>query len=228
MHRPTLVHWTSLKRLIWNLKGSVLHGLHLCRSSSFIIRSFCDADWAGNPEDRTSIGAYLVYLGDSLISWKIYKQKAVARSSTEAEYRAVVAAAAEVNWIQSLPSELQISSSQPFLFCDNVGATYLSSNPVYHSRMKHISIDIHFVRQQVQDGKIKVLHVPSIDQLANLLTKPLPRLRFVTLRNKLGVSDGPSSLRGRNKDKLQTQTPKLKSADQAQSIQEVKLSTSNS
>lgn len=109
----------------------------------------------------------------------------------------MAAAAAEVNWVQSLLSELCISPSPPVLLCDNIGAIYLSSNPVFHSRMKHISIDIHFVRQQVQAGKIRVLHVPSVDQLADLLTKPLPRLRFTSLRDKLGVSDGPPSLRGR-------------------------------
>lgn len=85
MHRPTEVHWSALKRLVRYLKGTVAHGLHLRRSSSLSLRAFCDADWAGNPDDRTSTGAYLVYLGDSLVSWKIYKQRAVARSSTEAE-----------------------------------------------------------------------------------------------------------------------------------------------
>jgi len=81
--------------------------------------------------------------------------------------------------------------------CDNLSSTYLTQNLVYHTRMKHISIDIHFVRALVQQGKLKIQHVSTIDQLADCLTKPLSKARHHYLRNKIGVSDSTPTLRGR-------------------------------
>ena len=82
------------------------------------------------------------------------------------------------------------------LFFDNIGATYLCSNPVNHSRMKHISLDYHFVREQVQSKQIQVSHVSTKDQVADLLTKPLPKLKFEDFRYKMKVTNGDFILRG--------------------------------
>ena len=132
-----------------------------------------DVDWAGKKED-TSTSAHLVFYGRSLISWKSSKQCAVARSSTEAEYRSLTTTSAELTWIRSLLSELCIQVQHvPTIYCDNLSATYLSINPVMHSRMKHIAIDVHFVRDLVQLGILRVQHVSTTDQLVDCLTKPL-------------------------------------------------------
>jgi hypothetical protein len=87
--------------------------------------------------------------------------------------------------------------STPSLYFDNTDATYVCANPVYHSRMKHIALDYHFIREQVNSGQLKVLHVSSKDQLADVLTKPLSRAPFLSFRSKIGVSNGSSILRGR-------------------------------
>ena len=103
----------------------------------------------------------------------------MARSSTEVEYRSVVATAAELYWVCSFLSELCINLvSPPVVYCDNVSATQLSSNLVFHSRMKHVAVDYHFLRYQVQSGALCVAHVSSADQLVDLLTKPLPHSQF--------------------------------------------------
>lgn len=79
------------------------------------------------------------------------------------------------------------------IYCDNIEATQLSSNPIFHSCMKHVAIDYHFIRDQVQSGQLRVTHVSSADQLADLLTKPLSTSKFQLFRDKIGLSDrGPS------------------------------------
>jgi hypothetical protein len=129
------------------LKNTIFHGVTISKTSSNTLTCFSDADWAGSLDDQKSTSAYLLFLGNTPISWSSKKQRAIARSSTEAEYRALATAAAESVWLLSLLQELKFCLSQPpLLLCDNLGATHLSFNPVQHSRMKHIQIDIHFVR----------------------------------------------------------------------------------
>ncbi|KAI3526642.1 hypothetical protein L1887_05902 [Cichorium endivia] len=198
MHAPSQIHWQALKRVLRYLKGTIYHGLFLKRDSSLTLNAFLDSDWGGVLNGGRSTTAYIVYLGSNIISWKSAKQKSVSRSSTEAEYKALANASAEVSWVQNLLTDLGVTTtSLPKLFCDNTGATYLCANPVYHSHMKHVALDYHFVREKVADGSLKVLHINSHDQLADALTKPLNRAPFLRLRSKIGVSDGSSILRGR-------------------------------
>ena len=200
MHRPTVTHWSAAKRVLRYLKQTIGHGLLLRRSSSMTLHAFSDADWVGNADDSTSTTAYVTFLGANPVSWSSKKQRTVARSSTEAEYRAVAAAVAEVNWLQNLLQELHFPvSAPPTIYCDNVGTTYLCQNPVFHSRMKHIKVDFHFVRSQVQNKQLRVVHVHSADQLADSLTKPLSRQQHQTQCLKIGVVDTTPILRGHNK-----------------------------
>ncbi|KAL4560332.1 hypothetical protein LXL04_032482 [Taraxacum kok-saghyz] len=198
MHAPTDTHWQSLKRVLRYLKGTIYHGLYLTKNSSMDLSAFSDSDWGGVTTAGRSTTTYLVYLGPNIISWRSSRQKSVSRSSTEAEYKALANAAAEVTWVKNLLIDLGIKITKPpLLYCDNTGATYSCANPIYHSRMKHVALDYHFVREQVTDGSLRVRHVNSYDQLADALTKPLTRSPFQRLRSKIGVSDGSSILRGR-------------------------------
>lgn len=194
MHLPTDEHWHAVKRLLRYLAGTPSHGIFLSRKNSPSLHAFSDSDWAEDNEYYVSTNAYVVYLGNHPIAWSSKKQKGVARSSTEAEYRAVANTSAEVAWICSLLSELGITiTTAPVIYCDNVGATYLCANPVFHSRMKHIALDYHFVRSQVQSGALRVAHISTHDQLDDALTKPLPRSTFQLLTNKIGVARPPPS-----------------------------------
>jgi len=104
-------------------------------------------------------------------------------------------------WLLSLFHEMKFSLlHSPTLFCDNLGATRLSFNPIQHSRMKHIQIDLHFVRDFVEKKLLHVFHVHTHDQLADLLTKPLSRQRTAFLRDKISLVDGNPFLRGRIKE----------------------------
>jgi len=196
MHKPTTKHWAFVKRLLRYLCGTPDLGLQLyCDSPSSLhafsdaLHAYFDADWAGDPDHFSSTCAYIIYLGRNPISWSSKKQKIVARSSTEAKYRSVANTAAELNWVSSLLYDLGLPLPIcPVIYCDNVGATQLCSNPVFHSRMKHVAIDFHFIRDQVQNGTLRVVHISSTDQLVDLLTKSHPRVRFLFLHDKIGLS----------------------------------------
>jgi len=194
MHRPTDIHWQAAKRVLRYLAGTATHGILLRSNSPLSLHAFSDADWAGDNDDFVSTNAYIVYLGSTPIAWSSKKQKGVARSSTEAEYRAVANTTSEIRWVCSLLTELGITlPKMPVIYCDNVGATYLSANPVFHSRMKHLALDYHFIRDNVSAGALRVSHISTHDQLADALTKPLPRQHFLQFSSKIGVSKLPPS-----------------------------------
>ena len=140
-----------------------------------------------------STGGYIVFLGTIPISWKSGKQHTVGRSSTEAEYKALADGAIEVLQLRYLLTYLCFSpSSTTTIQCDNLGATYLSANPIFHARTEHIEVDYYFVHDRVAKKEIQIRFIPSKDQLANVFTKPLPHSAFASLRSKLHVVSPPS------------------------------------
>lgn len=121
----------------------------------------------------------------------------MSRSSAEAEYRGVANAVTETNWLRKLLLEMDIPIPKATIFyCDNISAIYISSNPVQHQRTKHVEIDIHFVREKVALGQVKVLHVHSARQLADIFTKGLPSSLFLDFRYSLSVLPSTLTLRG--------------------------------
>ncbi|GKB63799.1 ribonuclease H-like domain-containing protein [Tanacetum coccineum] len=132
-----------------------------------------------------------------LLSWSSKRQFTLSRSSAEAEYRGVANAVAETCWLRNLLRELHTPlATATLVYCDNVSAVYLSSNPVQHQRTKHIEIDIHFVRDLVATGAIRVLHVPSRYQYADIFTKGLPTSLFDEFRTSLSVRSSPVQTAG--------------------------------
>ncbi|GKC72495.1 ribonuclease H-like domain-containing protein [Tanacetum coccineum] len=126
-----------------------------------------------------STSGYCVFLGDNLLSWSAKRQHTLSRSSAEAEYRGVANVVAETAWLRNLLRELHSPlSTATLVYCDNVSAVYMSVNPVQHQRTKHIEIDIHFVRDMVTAGQVRVLHVPSRFQYADIFIKGQPLALF--------------------------------------------------
>ncbi|GKA66081.1 ribonuclease H-like domain-containing protein [Tanacetum coccineum] len=165
MHDPREPHLNAMKRVLRYLRGTTDLGLQLFRSNTSQLIAYSDADWA-----------------DTL-----------SRSCAETEYRGVANAVAETSWIRNLLRELHTPLfTATLVYCDNVSAVYMSANPVQHQRTKHIEIDIHFVRDKVAAGHVRVLHVPSRFQYADIFTKGLPYPLFTDFRSSLSVRKSPA------------------------------------
>ena len=197
MHDPKTQHMSALKRIIRYIHDTLDFDLHLYPSSVNKLVSYTDADWAGCPDTRRSTSGYCVYLGDNLISWFAKRQPTLSRSSAEAEYRRVANVVSKSCWIRNLLLELHCPITiAALIYCDNVSAVYLSGNPVQHQRTKHIEMDIHFVREKVARGQVRVLHVPSRYQIADIFTKGLPLQLFHDYRDSLNIRQPPVSTMG--------------------------------
>ncbi|XP_071735749.1 uncharacterized mitochondrial protein AtMg00810-like [Rutidosis leptorrhynchoides] len=193
MHDPQEQHMHALKRIIRYIQGTTDLGLQLYASSPTSLVTYSDADWAGCPTTRRSTSGYCVFLGNNLLSWSSKRQITPSQSSAEAEYRGVANAVAETCWVRNLLRELHCPlTSATLVYCDNVSSVYLSSNPVQHQRTKHIEIDIHFVHDLVAQGQVRVLHVPSRYQFADIFTKGLPFALFDEFRSSLSVRSTPA------------------------------------
>jgi hypothetical protein len=191
MHAPRYVHHTMLKRILRYVKGTTSLGIQLRTASTPMITAYSDTEWVGCPHTRRSTSGLCVFFGNSLISWSSKRKTTVSRSSAEAEYRAITDAVFECSWLRHLLGELLYKvPSATVAFFDNISSVYMSRNPVHHRSTKHVELDIHFVREKVAVGKLRVTHVPSARQLADVFTKGLPSALFFDFRDSLSITAG--------------------------------------
>ncbi|XP_039773535.1 uncharacterized mitochondrial protein AtMg00810-like [Panicum virgatum] len=189
---PTQLHYTHLLRVLRYLCGTTSRRLFFPRSSPLHLQVYSDATWASDHSDRRSLSAYYVFLGSSLIAWKIKKQTAVSRSSAEAELRAMATVTAEVTWLRWLLEDFGVPVSTPTpLSSDSTGAISIARDPVKHELTKHIGVDASYMRSQVHDAVVALRYVPSEFQLADFFTKAQTRAQHAYFLSKLTLLDPP-------------------------------------
>lgn len=185
---PRQSHMQAAERIVRYLKATLGQGILLNTTNQLQLTSYCDADWGGCQMTRRSCTGYLTMLGGSPVSWRSKRQTVVARSSAEAEYRAMASTVSEIIWLRWLLAELGVhqQTATP-LYCDNQAALHIAMNPVFHERTKHVEMDCYFVRERVQSQEIQPLKIRSGAQLADMFTKALGQERLLKLCSKLGT-----------------------------------------
>ena len=157
MSRPLVSHWIAVKKILQYLKGTLHFGLRFLQASlhqPLSLHAYCDADWAADPNDRRSTSGAAIFLGPNLISWWSRKQQVVARTSTEVEYRSLAQTSAGILWLQTLLQELGVPTSKPLILCDNQTTVARAHKPILHARIKHMEINLFFVREKVLSNKL--------------------------------------------------------------------------
>jgi len=167
-------------------------GLHLCKyllatrrywlvynglsNESLVVYS--DSDWGQDHKHRKSTTGYFFILAQGITSWLSHKQKSVVLSSTEAKYMALSDCSCQLIWISNLLYKIGFDIPVPHLYGDNLGSLFWSTNLVQEKRSKHIDIWYHYVRDAIEDNKIKPYHIDGARNPADILTKNLGQILF--------------------------------------------------
>ncbi|KAG7188020.1 hypothetical protein KM043_015766 [Ampulex compressa] len=171
-----MAHWIAVKGVLRYLKGTLNLGLTYSADAK-PLEGFIDSDWGNCTDDRRSYSGHVFVLSCSPIFWDARKQRTVILSSTEAEYMVLTEGAKEsIYWTAFLKEFKDLTDI--VLFSDNFGALRLADNPVFHARSKHIAIRHHFIREALKDNRLRVEHVSTNDNVADMLTKSIPRPKF--------------------------------------------------
>ncbi|GKC61729.1 ribonuclease H-like domain-containing protein [Tanacetum coccineum] len=177
-------------------QGTLIMIAVISLSTTYLVELFC-CGLGGCHDSVDRLQGIVCFLATILLSWSETLSATLSRSSAKAEYRGVANVIAETCWLRNLLRELHTPlSSATLVYCDNASAVYLSSNPVQHQCTKHIEIDIHFVHDLVAAGQVRVLHVPSCYQFADIFTKGLPLALFEEFRTSLSVWCPPALTAG--------------------------------
>ena len=190
MVKPTTSHLVAAKRIMRYVKGTSSYDIQYSKNQSGELIGYSDYDWSGDKDDKKSIVAYVFMIGNAAFSWSSKKESIVALSSCEADYIAASMTACQAQWINMLLMELKLIKNEKMeLRIDSKSAIDLAKHLVAHGRSKHIETKFHFLRDQVNNGKLEVKYCKTDEQIADLLTKPLKSSSFLYLKKKLGMAE---------------------------------------
>lgn len=187
--RHAAAHWDAALRLLGYLKGTAHYKLVLGGTGTQLT-GYSDSSWADDKEDRKSSQGHCFTLGTGVISWKATRSFAVALSTCEAELYAACSAAQEAMWLAELLSLLGCPQDPaPILWCDNQSTVALTKDPMYTGRSKHIEARYYFIRELVQAGRLRTAHIPGVNNVADIFTKPLSHEDHARLTRLLGLRE---------------------------------------
>ncbi|GJU01179.1 hypothetical protein Tco_1111517 [Tanacetum coccineum] len=186
---PKISHLEAVKRIFQYIKGTTHLRLWYPEGTGIETIVYADSDHAGDYVDRKSTSGICTFMGCCLTSFFSKKQTALAISTIEAEYVSARKPCQQALWMKQALIDNDVRLDDVPIMCDNKGAIDLSKNPVQHSCTKYIKIRHHFLRDNVQKGHISIEKVPSVDNIADILTKPLKRESFNYLRLGLGMME---------------------------------------
>ena len=191
MANPGKEHWMAVKWILRYLKGTSHYGLLFRRvgTGDEMVKGYVDSDYAGDLDNRRSLSGYIFTVFGCSVCWKSVLQHVVALSTTEAEYIALGEAIKEAIWLKGICAELlAMDEVNTSVHCDSQSAIHLSKHQVFHERSKHIDVRMHFIRDTVQSGIISLCKIPTSENPADMLTKPLPSVKFKLCMDLTGIT----------------------------------------
>lgn len=187
--KPGKSHWIAAKRILRYLRGSKSFELIYGQTNNDLT-GYCDADWAGDIDNRKSTTGYLFTLNGGAITWNTRRQPTIALSTTEAEFMSMVCATQEALWLKQLLSELFTSYDLVVkIFCDNKGAIQLAKNNAFSARSKHIDIKHKFIHEKINENQVEIEYLATEEMPADILTKACSASKIMKHIPIFGLND---------------------------------------
>ena len=189
VENPGPDHWYAAKQVLQYLKGTVHTTLNYSYTPTpDLFTTYSDADLSSNPDNSRLTGGFAVCIGGGAVQWGSCLQPHVSLSSTESEYTMASKVGCEIMWMRYLFQELGYDTSRPSpLLVDNKSAIQVAKHLEHQSTMKHVHRAYHWIRDHVEQGEIVVSHIPGDDNMADIFTKPLGRVKFSKFCTMLGL-----------------------------------------
>ncbi|KAL6286505.1 hypothetical protein ACE6H2_010895 [Prunus campanulata] len=186
---PGHEHWDALIRVLRYLKNTMSYGLHYTRYPP-VLEGYSDANWISDNTETKSTSGYVFTLGSAAVSWKSSKQTCIARSTMESEFVALDKAAEEAEWLRNFLEDIPLWSKPVTaicIHCDSMAAQARAKNSVYNGKSRHIRRRHNTIRQLLSNGVISIDYVKSKENIADPLTKGLPREQTLYASRGMGL-----------------------------------------
>lgn len=144
---------------------------------------YVDFDYVGDLDKRRSTTGYVFTFSEGPISWKSVLQSTIALSTIKTEYMAIM----EAIWLQGLLENLWLVQEHVNVYCNSQSIIHLAKNQIYHTCTKHIDVWFHFVREIVDEGKIFLQKIKTVENPANMLTKVMTTIKFQHCLNLINI-----------------------------------------